>query len=253
MYNIRPRVIPILLLKGMGLVKTTQFKNPKYVGDPVNAIKIFNDKMVDELVFLDIEATKQGKEPNFSIIEDFASECFMPICYGGGVHSMKAVQKLFFIGIEKVSFNTALVRQPEVIKEASREFGAQSIVASIDIGQDWLKRKKPYLLGASKKVNKTPVEYAKYVEDLGVGEILLTAIYREGMRDGYDLELMNEIAEAVSIPVIANGGAGTSEHLMDTLQKTQVSAVAAGTLFVFKGPHKAVLINYPDLRQFENL
>jgi imidazole glycerol-phosphate synthase subunit HisF len=243
---LRTRVIPCLLLRGQGLVKTTRFKEPKYVGDPINAIRIFNDKEVDELVVLDITATREGRAPNFERIEEFASECFMPLAYGGGLSTVDQARRLLKLGVEKVIFNATAWRSSEVLRQASKEFGAQAVVASIDVRRKLLGRYEVVIDSANVGTGVDPVTYAKQMEDLGVGEILLTAVDRDGTMKGYDLELLSRVSRAVSVPVIASGGAGSLADFRAAVTEGGASAVAAGAMFVFYGPHRAVLITYPS-------
>ena len=247
------RVIPVLLLKGKGLVKTKRFKSPKYVGDPINAVKIFNDKEVDELVFLDITASVENREPRFDFIEAIASEAFMPFAYGGGVNKIQHFEKLFKLGVEKVIVNTALNKEPSLVKQASSIFGAQSVVASIDVKKSILGKQAPRILCGSQKVKQTVVEYAKYAESLGVGEIMINSIDRDGMMQGYDLELIKSVSSEVDVPVIACGGAGNLRHLEEGKKQGMADAVAAGSMFVFNGLHRAVLINYPKYSALKNI
>ncbi|RLQ94811.1 AglZ/HisF2 family acetamidino modification protein [Falsibacillus albus] len=240
----RSRVIPCLLLKGKGLYKTTRFKEPRYLGDPINTLRLFNDKEVDEVVLLDISATVDNNGPNINYLRGMVAECFMPVCYGGGISTLNQVEALYKIGIEKVSFNTALYNNPELVKEAAKTFGSQSIVASLDVKKSLFGPKSIYIKGGSQKIKENPLEYAKRVEELGVGEILLTSIDYEGKMNGYDYELIEKISSAVSIPVIANGGAGNLSNCVDAIS-AGASAAAAGSLFVYYGSRKAVLVNYP--------
>lgn len=247
----RPRIIPCLSITAdHDLVKTIRFNNPRYLGDPINAVKIFNDKGVDELCILDITASKLGKGPDIEYIKDIASEAFMPLSYGGGIASIEQIKKIFHLGYEKVIINTAFYYNPDIITEAANLAGSQSIVVSIDFKTDFLGRKKCYIRGGSEKINKEPLEMAKLAENLGSGEILLNSISNDGVMKGYDINLINEIAEAVRIPVIACGGAGSVHDLKKALIEGKAHAVAAGSLFVYYGSEKAVLINMPDEEEF---
>jgi cyclase len=239
------RVIPCLLLHEGGLVKTTRFRDPKYVGDPINAIKIFNDKEVDELVLLDIGATRLDRGPSYSVIEDVASECFMPLAYGGGIATVEQARRIMKLGVEKVIFNTSAWSKRDVIRDASREFGAQAVVASIDVRRKLLGRYEVYVENGARPTGLDPVEYARRLEGDGAGEILLTAIDREGTLKGYDLDLIRKVTAAVSVPVIASGGAGSLDDFRQAVAVGRADAVAAGAMFVFHGPHRAVLITYP--------
>lgn len=240
-----PRVIPCLLLKGTGLVKTVRFADPKYVGDVINAVKIFNDKEVDEIILLDIEAHSGRGRIEWDLVNKTASEAFMPMCYGGGVTSIDEIKRLFRAGCEKVSINTAAFENPRLLESAARAFGSQSIVAGIDVKKDFLGRYRVVSHGGEKKQAKDVVEWARAVERAGAGEILLNSVDRDGTQSGYDLELVKQVANAVSVPVIACGGAGKVQHFADAIA-SGASAVAAGSLFVFRGPHRAVLITYPE-------
>jgi cyclase len=250
---LRNRVIPILLLKNAGLVKTQKFKNPKYVGDPINAVRIFNDKEVDELVFLDISATPQKRGPNFELIKDIATEAFMPFAYGGGITSLNEIEKLINLGVEKVVLNTVAVTNPKIISEAANIFGNQSIVVSIDIKKTLFNGKKSFTHCGQTKNAKNYIDYAKEIEQLGAGELIINSIDNDGMMQGYDLQLIKNIAEIVQIPVVAAGGAGNLTHFKQAIEEAQASAVAAGSLFVFNGPHRAVLISYPKYIELEQL
>ncbi|MDC7700863.1 AglZ/HisF2 family acetamidino modification protein [Vogesella indigofera] len=238
------RIIPCLLLKGQGLVKTTKFKDPKYVGDPINAIKIFNDKEVDELILLDISATREKRKPNFQLIEEVASECFMPLAYGGGIHTLEDARRILKSGVEKVIFNTAAWKSPEVIRQAVNEFGSQAVVVSIDVKRKLLGRYEVFVECASTGTGQTPVDFAKQMQELGVGELFLNAIDRDGTMTGYDLELISKTLHSVDIPVIVAGGAGSIADFK-AAANVGAKAMAAGAMFVFHGPHRAVLITYP--------
>ncbi|MCY7411242.1 MAG: AglZ/HisF2 family acetamidino modification protein [Chitinophagales bacterium] len=240
-----PRVIPVLLLKNRGeLVKTLRFKNPVYIGDPLNAVKIFNEKEADEILILDIEASKQNRAPDFEYIEQIATECFMPVTYGGAIKSIEDVQRIISCGIEKISLNTSVSIHLNLITEAANLYGSSSVVAAIDVKKDLLGRRKIFLHSQNKISNTDPIAFIKQAETAGAGEILLQSVDRDGSMNGYDLEFLREVSSAVSIPVIACGGAGTLEHFAEAL-RAGASAVAAGSKFVFYGKHRAVLINYP--------
>lgn len=242
---LRPRIIPALLLADGGLVKTQKFKSPVYLGDPTNVIKIFNNKEVDEVIVLDILASERGRPPEMEAIKLFADECFMPVCFGGGITKLAQAEKIVSVGIEKLSFNTAAHVQPELIREVVRSIGSSAVVGAMDVGKDLFGRMRVYAQRGRKNTGKDPVEYAKYLEGLGCGELLVNAIYRDGTMQGYDLQVIETIAEAVQIPVIALGGAGTINHMAQALN-AGAQAAAAGSFFVFEGPNRAVLISYPD-------
>lgn len=240
----RSRVIPCLLLKDHGLYKTIKFKTPRYLGDPINTIKLFNDKEADEVVVLDISATINKKEPDFDYIKRLTRECFMPMCYGGGVTKLEQVEALYKLGVEKVAFNTSLFINPKLITDAAKNFGSQSIVASIDVKKSFLGSYSVYIMSGTKNVKIDPVAYAKKAEELGAGELFINSIDKDGMMDGYDYELIKKVSEAVNIPVVAIGGAGNLSDCVKAVD-SGASAAAAGSLFVYYGPLKAVLINYP--------
>lgn len=240
----RARIIPALLLRGDGLVKTVKFKDAKYVGDPINAVRLFNDLEVDELIFLDIDASVKGREPPFERIAEIAGEAFMPICYGGGVTSFDQARRLFKSGVEKVALTTALIETPGLIREIADTFGEQAVVAGIDVKRDLFGRQRAMIRSGGGKTGLDPIELAKRAADLGAGEIMIQSIDRDGTYQGYDLDLVRSVSAAVPIPVIAAGGAGGLPHMREAID-AGASAAAAGSLFVYKGPHRAVLINYP--------
>ena len=250
---LRTRVIPTLLLRTGGLVKGQHFKNHKYVGDPINAVRIFNEKEVDELVFLDISISPQKKEPNYELIKDIASEAFMPFGYGGGITEVSQVEKLFNIGVEKTIINTSAFHKPSLVKDASSIAGSQSIVVSIDVKKTLLGSYEVYIENGTKRTKQKPDEYAKKMQELGAGEIIICAIDREGTGKGFDLNLIESVAKAVDIPVVALGGAGKLQDFADAVNIGHASAVAAGDMFTFHGKHKAVLITYPKYNQLETL
>jgi cyclase len=242
---IRNRIIPILLLKKGYLYKGKKFKNHKYIGEPINAVRIFNEKEVDELVFFDISATDDNLPPNFSMLHDIASECFMPLSYGGGVVSLEIIRELIMIGIEKVIINTQAVRNPEFVKNAVNYFGSSSIVASIDAKKNVFGSYKVYINSGKEKTNLCPIEWAINLEKMGVGEIIINSIDRDGTFSGYDWDLVNSVVKSVNVPVVAAGGASSLIDLSSMCRQYNASA-AAGSLFVFQGKHNAVLITYPS-------
>lgn len=243
---IRTRVIPCLLLKGQGLVKTVKFANPKYIGDPINAVKIFNEKEVHELVFLDITASIEQRYPRTDYISDIASECFMPLGYGGGIRTVKQAEEIFNRGVEKIIINSYAVENPSFIHELANLFGSQSIVVSIDVKKNFFGNYQTYTHGGKMKTQWDPVTWAKEAEKLGAGEIFLNSIDNDGVMLGYDIPLIKSVSESVSIPVIACGGAGTVEDFEKAVHYGGASAVAAGSMFVYYGKHRAVLINFPS-------
>ena len=242
----RPRIIPCLTMINKGLVKTTKFKNPRYIGDPINTVKIFNGKGIDELCILDITATIQNKALDFDYLKDIASEAFMPLSYGGGIKTIADIEKLFYIGYEKVIVNTAFITDPLLITEAVKIAGSQSIVISIDVKNELFGKKSCYTNDGTIKAEGDPVTLAKKAESLGAGEILLNSMTCDGMMQGYDIELVKQITSAVSIPVIACGGARDINDLKLVLNDGGAHAAAAGSLFIYYGKQKAVLITAPD-------
>jgi len=243
----RPRIIPILLLKNSGLYKTMNFKNPKYIGDPINAIKIFNDKEVDELVFLDITKSNDGsKVIHWEMLKNIASECFMPLTYGGGIQSVEMIREVLNIGVEKVSINTNAVRNPDLISKAAKYFGSSTIVVSIDVKKNFFNKYDVYINGGTEKTKLDVFEWVKEVEGLGAGEILINCIDNDGVMNGYDLKFLKAVTQLVNIPVVAAGGARGIEDFKLAIDQCDVSGVAAGACFVYKGKHRAVLITYPS-------
>ncbi len=249
---LRARVIPCLLLRNMGLVKTVRFDKPKYVGDPMNAVKIFNEKEVDELIILDIEASKRGAEPNYELLADIASECFMPVCYGGGVSSVAQALRLVQLGIEKIAVNSAAIADRELVPALSDVLGSQSVVVGIDVKRDWMGRYRVYNASAKKLTDRSPEAYAVELAEAGAGELFLNDVDRDGEQSGYDLRLVEKVARAVPVPVIACGGAAQLNDFAAAVG-AGASAVAAGSMFVFQGRHRAVLISYPPYKELERL
>jgi imidazole glycerol-phosphate synthase subunit HisF len=246
----RIRVIPVLLMKNGGLVKTIRFKHPTYIGDPINAVKIFNEKEVDEIVLLDIDATLQNREPDYDKIKEICSEAFMPFAYGGGIKNIDQVKRLFQNGIEKVIFNTEVFLNPQILEKAATIFGNQSIVVSIDVKKDFFGKYKVFVKSGKHNTKYNPLEYAKKVEDFGSGEIFLTSIGHEGTYKGYDIELIKAVSHSVTIPVIAHGGANSIMNFLTAIE-AGASAVAAGSIFVYKGVEKGILISYPNQEELK--
>jgi cyclase len=234
------------------IVKTQKFKNPIYVGDPVNAVKIFNDKEVDELIFLDITATAQGRKPNLRYIAEIATEAFMPLCYGGGLSNLEDIRAVIKAGIEKVSINSALEKDPDLISRAADVLGSSSTVASIDVKKDFWGKYRVVVRNSSKSLSMPVLEFAQIMEQKGAGEIVLNSVDRDGMMEGFDLDLIRDVSRSVGIPVIASGGAGNLAHLKQAID-AGASAVAAGSMFVFQGKHRAVLISYPSQTELAGL
>jgi len=242
---VRTRVIPCLLLRNRGLVKTVRFGNPQYVGDPINSVKIFNEKEVNELVLLDISATRSGKEPDEDLLGDIVSEAFMPIAYGGGVKSAAQAKRLARLGIEKIIVNSSALRDPRIVSDISEQLGSSSTVVSVDVSRDIFGRARVYDPSTRRRLSLDAVEYVRGVVDRGAGEIFLNVVKRDGVGCGLDTALIRAVSAAVSVPVIACGGVGTLAHLREGAE-AGAAAVAAGSIFVYLGPHRAVMINYPD-------
>lgn len=247
------RLMPCLLMSNGALVKTVKFKNPTYVGDPVNAVRIFNQKEVDELILLDIEATTQHRGIDFDTLEKVVSECFMPICYGGGVRSIEDMRRLFNLGIEKVSLGAAAFDNPDLIRQAASEFGNQAIVVSLDVKKGLLGGYTARTLNGTKDTKMSPAIAAKYLENLGAGEIILYSIDRDGTWSGFDLKLIEEVVNAVRVPVVATGGAGSLDDIKVAVQEGGASAVAIGSMAVFQGKDLGVLIKFPSRKDQENI
>ncbi len=242
---LRPRIIPCLLLHDKGLVKTVNFKSPKYVGDPINAVRIFNEKQVDELAFFDIDATVLGKEPDYVLIEKLANQSRMPLCYGGGVQTVEQAQKIFSLGIEKIALSSAVIKNPQLVTQIADRVGSQSVIVVLDIKKKLLGGYEVYTHNGKRSTGINPIKFAIELEQLGAGEIILNSIDQDGVMKGFDMILIDKIAENISIPLTVLGGAGSLEDIEKVIDKHGVIGVAAGSLFVFKGPYKAVLINYP--------
>ncbi len=245
----RIRVIPVLLIQNAGLVKSIQFKKHQYVGDPINAVKIFNEKEVDEIVILDISATQAKRAPNIQQIAEITGEAFMPLAYGGGITRLEEIKEILYEGAEKVVLNTSALDDPQLIARAAQRFGSQSIVVSIDVHKNWLGQYKVYRNNGTKNTGINPVELARQLAELGAGEIMLTSIDRDGIFGGYDLDLLKQVTQAIDIPVIACGGAAEVQDFQQAVSIGGASAVAAGSMFVYQRPHRAVLISYPSQQE----
>lgn len=248
-----PRVIPCLLLCNAGLVKTVKFKDPKYLGDPINIVKIFNDKEVDELVFLDIIATVDGRRPPFELLEKVASEAFMPLGYGGGIRTLEDVKTILGLGIEKVVINSYAVENPSFITAVADFAGRQSVVVSIDVKKTFWGKYEVRTHRGIRKTGLDPVEFATKMEIAGAGELILCSIDRDGTMKGYDINLISRVTSAVHIPVVACGGSRTIQDLGSAVKQGGASAAGAGSMFVFQGPHRAVLISYPAYSEIETI
>jgi len=246
----RPRIIPCLLLRKSGLVKGEKFTNHRYVGDPINAVRIFNDKGVDEIMVLDIDATREAREPNYALIEQLAGECFMPLAYGGGITNVAQMERLYRLGCEKICITTAAATVPGLIEEAASRFGRQSVAVGIDVRKKLLGGYEVMIKSGSEKIAVPLDDYVKQVTANGAGEIVIQAIHGDGTLKGYDLELVARVVANTAVPVVAAGGASSADNLAAAI-KTGASGAAAGALFVFQGKHRAVLINVPSAADME--
>lgn len=250
---LHPRIIPCLLVKNKGLVKTRQFKDPKYVGDPINAVKIFNEKAVDELIVLDIDASAENKEPDYRMIGNLAAECRMPLCYGGGIKTVEQARRIFALGVEKVAISAAAVDAPETVSRFAEQFGSQSVVVVLDVKIDPMNGKyEVWTYNGSRSTGKCPAEFARELEKLGAGEIVLNSIDNDGMMKGYDLALVRKVREAISLQMTVLGGAGSLKDIRELISTFGIVGAAAASLFIFKGIYRAVLINYPSPAEKEN-
>lgn len=251
---LRPRITPCLLIKDRGLVKTVNFTAPKYVGDPLNAVRIFNEKEVDELIVLDIDASPHGKEPDYAAIERLAAECRMPLCYGGGIGNVEQAVRICSLGVEKIALSTAIVNRPELISDVANRLGRQSVVAVLDVKSAGSAGKYEIVVANGKRrTGLDPVRFAARLQSLGVGEVVVNSVDRDGTMKGYDLELIRQLRSAVSVPITALGGAGKLEDIGGLIREFGWIGAAAGSLFVFKGVFRAVLINYPSMADKEAL
>lgn len=242
----RPRILPILTMEGRKLVKTVRFSAPKYIGDPINALKIFNDKMVDEIIVLDISASREQRKPNFAYLHEMASECFSPLGYGGGIQTLDDAKRVFACGVEKVILNTAAYEKPELITEIANTYGNQSVVVSIDVKKTLLHGERAFTQSGSRRVKAGIVEWAQSLEARGAGELMVHRIDRDGTFSGLDRMLTRTVAQAVSIPVIAAGGAASVDDMLNTIVEAGASAAAAGSIFVYRGGNtQSILISYP--------
>jgi cyclase len=242
----RPRVIPVLLLKDQGLVKSIGFKNHRYIGDPMHAVYIFNDLKADELVFLDIQATQKGRSIDPEFVRRIGEEADMPFAVGGGIRCLDTIRQLLKCGAEKVILNTIAVEDPLFVKHAADEFGASTIVVCLDVKSKWPHGLRVWSNAATISGKSDPIAFARQMQELGAGELVVQSVDRDGSMDGYDLGLTKKISENVTIPVIALGGAGSMEHLKEASQKGFASGLGAGSLFVYQSKRRGVLINYPE-------
>ena len=248
-----PRIIPVLLLSGGGLVKTKKFRNPVYIGDPINTLRIFNDKEVDEIIVLDIDASKQGNNINFSQVEEVLSEGFMPICYGGGISSLEDCEKLFYSGCEKVSISSCAIADFSLIEQVAKRFGSQSVVFTIDIELNFFGKYQAKTINGTRKADKHYLKLIELAVDSGAGEVMVNFINNDGLMRGFDTKLIKTVTDAVSVPVIACGGASTLKDCEEVILKGGATSAAAGSMFVFYGKYKNVLITYPDYHELQGL
>ncbi|WP_018127113.1 AglZ/HisF2 family acetamidino modification protein [Balneola vulgaris] len=246
---LNPRIIPTLLIHNEGVYKTTRFKDPKYIGDPINVVRIFNEKYVDEIMVLDIDATVKGKEPNYGLIEKIASECRMPLCYGGGIKNKDQASRIFDLGVEKVAFGSLTLESPEILSEVSEEVGSQSVVAVLDVKKSTFSGYHLRTCNGEKKSNIDIFKFVAGLKDIGVGELVINSIDKEGTMSGYDLDLVRKIRENTNLPLTIIGGAGSYNDIKELINEFGIIGVAAGSLFVFRGKFRAVLINYPTIEQ----
>ena len=251
---LRPRIIPCLLVQDHGLVKTINFTDPKYVGDPINAVKIFNEKEVDEIIVLDITATVKNREPNYLMIRNLATECRMPLCYGGGVKSAEQANRIINLGVEKVAISSAAIENPDLVSEIAEQVGSQSVVVVLDIRKNKKTDKYEIWTHNGKKLsNRSLIEFSRQLEHYGVGEIVINSIDNDGKMKGYDLRIAEEIRDAVSVPLTILGGAGSLDDIKHLIDRFGIIGASAGSLFVFKGVYRAVLISYPSPKEKDNL
>jgi cyclase len=248
---LKTRVIPALLLRDDALVKTVKFTNASYIGDPINTVRIFNELEVDELVFLDITATNESRQPNLKILAEIANECFMPLGYGGGLNNFETVQSIFQIGFEKVVLNSVMHENIQFVTKVAEHYGNQAVVASIDVKKNLFGKYEVWSHSGKKNTKKNPVEWAQELQEKGAGEILLTSIDREGTWSGFDTALVKRVTDSVSVPVIAHGGAGNLDHIKDVVHNSNASAVALGSMVVYQQKGMGVLVNFPDHKKLE--
>ena len=247
------RIIPCLLLKNSGLVKTINFKNPKYVGDPLNTVRIFNEKEVDELIFLDIDASPKNSEPNYKLLAEIANECFMPLAYGGGIKTFEQAQRIFNIGIEKVAINTASYSNLNLISQIAKVYGTQAVIGVIDVKKNLFGKNQIVSNSANTKHKLAIEDWIKKLEDAGIGELLITSVDSEGTWKGLDLELIKLVTSISKVPVIAHGGVGSEQHIIDGIKIGKANAVAIGSFLVYQKQGMGVLINYPNKKIVENI
>ena len=250
---LRPRIIPCLLVKNKGLVKTVKFKDGKYLGDPINAVRIFNEKQADELMVIDIDATFNNNDPDYKMIENLASECRMPLCYGGGIKTLEQAQRIFSLGVEKIAVSSAAIQNPSIVSDIASKVGSQSVVVVLDVKKKMFGGYDMYTHNGKISININPIDFAIKMEKEGAGEIVINSIDNDGVMKGYDLDLIDKVRNSISLPLTVLGGAGDLEDIGGLIQKYGIIGAAAGSLFVFKGKYKAVLINYPNWEEKDRL
>lgn len=250
---LRPRIIVSLLIHEKGLVKTVRFKDPKYIGDPINAVKIFNEKEVDELAIFDIDATVRNLEPSYDLIEKLANQSRMPICYGGGVKTVEQARKIFNLGVEKIAFSSSIIQNLDLVREVSEKVGSQSVVVVLDVKKKIMGGYEIYTHNGRKRTGLDPLKFSKLAQESGAGEIVINSIDNDGVMNGFDLNLVRKVREVISVPFTALGGAGSFNDIEEIIANNGIMGVAAGSLFVFTGKYKAVLINYPDRKERDSL
>lgn len=250
---LRPRILPCLLIRNGGLVKTVRFGSPKYVGDPLNTVRIFNEKEVDELAVFDIDATAESREPDYRLIEHLAVECRMPLCYGGGVRTVEQIQRIIGLGVEKIAISAAAAANPRIVHDGAVRVGSQSIVVVMDVKRRGLLNRSVVTHNGRRSTGLSPVEFAVTCEGLGAGEIVINSVDRDGTMEGYDLEVVRRVRNATSLPITAVGGAGSHEDIASLIGEFGVIGAGAGSLFVFKGKYRAVLVNYPSREEKDGM
>ena len=244
---LHPRIIPNLLIHNKGLVKTVNFKNPKYVGDPLNAVKIFNEKSVDELIITDIDVGVNKLEPNYSLIEKLAIESRMPLCYGGGINNVEQAKKIFSLGVEKVAISSSAIKNPTFITELAESVGSQSVVVVLDVRKKYLSDNyEIYTYNGTRQTGLSPLKFIDNIKKMGVGEIVINSIDRDGTMEGYDFKIIDQVRKITTLPLTVLGGAGSLDDIGELIKKYTIVGAGAGSIFVFKGKYKAVLINYPN-------
>jgi len=246
---LHPRIIPCLLVKDKGLVKTVKFKDPKYVGDPINAVKIFNEKESDELMVIDIDASAQGREPDYQMIENLAAECRMPLCYGGGIKTVEQAQKIFNLGVEKIAISSAAINDINLVTEIAEQVGGQSVVVVLDVKKKLLGGYNVYVENGTKKTKVDLLDFIRRLQIAGIGELVVNSIDEDGCMRGFDNNLISMIKPLINVPLTVLGGAGSLAHVGGLIKEHGIIGIAAGSLFVFKGKYRAVLISYPALKE----